>query len=75
MNKDQAKGSFDQLKGKIKQTWGRLTDDDIALYNGKQDEFFGKLEEKYGVAKEDAETQLKKLNNGVGDRSKGERAA
>ncbi len=61
MNQDQVSGKFDQLKGKIKETWGRLSDDDIALYNGKQDQFFGKLQEKYGLAKEEAENQLKEM--------------
>jgi len=72
MNQDQAKGKFDQIKGKIKQTWGRLTDDEIALANGKRDQFFGKLQEKYGLMREEAEEQLKKLED-ASDR--GERAA
>ncbi|MDP9127205.1 MAG: CsbD family protein [Pseudomonadota bacterium] len=58
MNKDQATGKFEQLKGKIKETWGRLSDDDIALYRGKQEQFYGKLQEKYGVAREEAEKRL-----------------
>lgn len=61
MNTDQAKGQFDQLKGKVKQAWGQLTDDDIALVNGHRDEFFGRLEQKYGLAKEEAEKQLRRM--------------
>ncbi len=61
MNTDQAKGQFEQLKGKIKETWGRLTDDDIALYNGKREQFVGKVREQYGMAQEDVENQLKRL--------------
>lgn len=61
VNQDQLKGTFDQVKGKLKETWGKLTDDDIALYNGKQDKFFGKLQEKYGTAREEAEKQIKQF--------------
>ena len=63
MNQDQAKGKFDQLKGKIKETWGRLTDDEIALYNGKRDQFLGKVQEKYGIMEAEAEKQLKKMES------------
>jgi uncharacterized protein YjbJ (UPF0337 family) len=61
MNQDQAKDKFDQFKGKIKETWGRLTDDDIALYNGKREQFFAKLAEKYDIMKEDAEKKLRQM--------------
>ncbi len=63
MNKEQAQGKFDQLKGQIKQTWGKLTDDDIMLYEGKRDEFLGKIKDHYGLAKEEeeAETKVKEL--------------
>ena len=52
-------GKFDQLKGKIKETWGKLSDDDIALYNGKRDQFLGKVQEQYGLQREEAEKRLK----------------
>jgi len=66
MNQDQVKGKFDQLSGKIKETWGRLSDDDIALANGKRDQFFGKLQQTYGLAKEDAEKRLNELEKSCG---------
>lgn len=59
MNKEQAQGNWNQFKGKVKETWGRLTDDDIALFNGKKDQFFGKVQEKYGIAKEEAEKNIR----------------
>jgi uncharacterized protein YjbJ (UPF0337 family) len=59
MNKEQADGKFEQLRGEFKKIWGKLTDDDIMLYNGKRDVFFGKLKEHYGLAKEEAEKQIK----------------
>ncbi|MFN7901480.1 MAG: CsbD family protein [Holosporales bacterium] len=63
MNKEQLDGKFEQLKGSIKKTWGRLTDNDIMLYNGQRDQFLGKLKEHYGLAKEDAETKVKALED------------
>ena len=66
MNKEQAQGNWNQLKGKIKETWGNLTDDDIALFNGKTEQFYGKLQEKYGVAKEKAEKQIKEFKDSCG---------
>ena len=62
MNNEQVSGKFDQMKGKMKAMWGNLTDDDIALYNGKREQFFGKLQEKYGIAKEDAETKIREMD-------------
>jgi len=59
MNKEQVDGKFEQIKGEIKKTWGKLTDDDVLLYNGKQDLFFGKMKEKYGIAKEVVEARIK----------------
>lgn len=49
---DKLKGNWDQLKGKVKQKWGNLTDDDLTYAEGKSDELLGKLEEKTGEAKE-----------------------
>ena len=61
MNQDQIDGKFEQIKGEIKKVWGKLTDDEIMLYNGKQDLFFGKVKEKYGLAKEAAELRIKEF--------------
>lgn len=61
MNKEQMSGQFEQIKGEIKKTWGKLTDDEVLLYNGKQDLFFGKVKEKYGIAKEAAEQRIKEF--------------
>ena len=41
------------MKGKIKESWGELTDNDVALYDGKREQFLGKLQENYGLAKQD----------------------
>jgi len=66
MNKEQTEGKFEQLKGKMKETWGKLTDNDFTLYNGQREQFLGKLKEHYGLAKEDAEKKLKALEETSG---------
>ncbi len=63
MNKEQIEGKYEQIKGEIKKTWGKLTDDDIALLDGQQDSFYGKVKEHYGIAREAAETQIKKFGD------------
>ncbi len=63
MNMDQAEGRFTQMKGKIKETWGKLTDNDIMLYKGQHEQFLGKLKDHYGLAKEDAEKKLKVMED------------
>jgi len=61
MNNEQVSGKAQQLKGKIKETWSKLTDNDITLLDGKRDQFLGKLKEHYGLAKEDAEKKVKAI--------------
>jgi uncharacterized protein YjbJ (UPF0337 family) len=57
MNSDQFEGKWKQLKGSVKQRWGKLTDDDITMLSGKKDEFVGKLQERYGITREQAERE------------------
>ena len=52
------KGHWNVLKGKVKETWGKLTDDDIAEIGGKKDQLIGKLQKKYGYTKEEAAKQV-----------------
>ena len=54
MNSDQFEGKWKQLKGSLKQQWGKLTDDDVSQMSGKKDELVGKLQERYGITKEQA---------------------
>ncbi len=58
MNRDQFFGKWHELKGKVKEKWGKLTDDDIAMINGKWDQLSGKLQQKYGWAREQAEREI-----------------
>ena len=58
MNDDILKGKWAQLKGKVKEQWGKLTDDDLTAIGGKKDEFLGKLQERYGYRKDQAEKEV-----------------
>lgn len=55
MNSDQLSGKWKQMKGAAKQHWGKLTDDDLEVIAGKHEALVGKLQERYGMAKEDAQ--------------------
>jgi uncharacterized protein YjbJ (UPF0337 family) len=63
MNKDQVAGGWRQLKGKVRQQWGKLTDDDLQQLEGNAEELAGKIQERYGVAREDAERQAKEFRS------------
>jgi uncharacterized protein YjbJ (UPF0337 family) len=58
MNSDQLQGKWKQMKGSVKERWGKLTDDDIDIINGQNDQLVGKIQEKYGIAKEEAQRQV-----------------
>ena len=67
MNWDQIEGDWTQMKGKVKEQWGKLTDDQLDVIAGKRDQLSGKIQEQYGYTKERAEEELDKwteLNNG-----------
>jgi len=55
MNQDQLQGKWKQLRGSVKQQWGKLTDDDLNVIAGKRDMLIGKLQERYGYAREEAQ--------------------
>jgi uncharacterized protein YjbJ (UPF0337 family) len=57
MNWDKVEGEWKQLKGHIKAKWAKLTDDDLKMLEAKKDALVGKLQERYGVAREEAERQ------------------
>lgn len=58
MNWDQIKGNWNQFKGKAKQQWGDLTDDELDKAEGRRDVLVGKIQEKYGITKQEAERQV-----------------
>lgn len=59
MNNDIIKGKWKQLSGQIQKQWGKLTDDDLTVAEGTRDYLAGKLQERYGLAKDEAETQIR----------------
>lgn len=59
MNWDIAEGNWKQFKGKVKTQWGKLTDDHLDQISGKRQELSGRIQEAYGVSKDEAEKQIK----------------
>lgn len=59
MNEDSIKGNWNQFKGKVKEQWGKLTDDDLDVIEGKRDQLLGKIQERQGLARDAAEKDLK----------------
>ena len=57
----QFKGSWNEVKGKLKQKYGQLTDDDLALAEGKENELLGQLQQKLGKSKEDLRREIESL--------------
>ena len=58
MNWDQVEGQLKQVGGKLKEKWAKLTDDDLLLLKGKKEVFLGKLQQRSGLAKDDAEKEF-----------------
>jgi uncharacterized protein YjbJ (UPF0337 family) len=58
MNWDRIAGNWKQITGKAKEQWGELTDDDLDVVNGRRDQLAGKIQERYGVARDEAERQV-----------------
>jgi uncharacterized protein YjbJ (UPF0337 family) len=58
MNWDRIEGNWKQFKGKARQQWGKLTDDDVEFVEGKRTELAGRIQQRYGVARDEAERQI-----------------
>ena len=58
MNWDQVEGKWKQLQGTVKQKWGKLTDDDLDQIAGSRDRLVGKIQERYGIARDAAEQEV-----------------
>ena len=58
MNWDRVEGNWKQVKGKVKEQWGKLTDDHLDVIAGKRDQLVGKIQESYGIGKDEVERQL-----------------
>jgi uncharacterized protein YjbJ (UPF0337 family) len=58
MNEDTMKGNWNQFKGKVKEQWGKLTDDDLDVIGGKREQLVGRIQERHGYAKDQAEREV-----------------
>ena len=58
MNRDIFTGNWTQLKGRVREQWGKLTDDDIDRVQGKAEQLIGRVQERYGIEKDEAERQF-----------------
>jgi uncharacterized protein YjbJ (UPF0337 family) len=63
MNEDKIKGQWKQLSGKIKARWGKLTDDDLTTASGNAEYLTGKVQERYGIAKDEAHKQVREFES------------
>jgi uncharacterized protein YjbJ (UPF0337 family) len=63
MNWNQVEGKWKQMKGSVKTRWGKLTDDDLDVIAGQRDQLVGRIQERYGIAKDDAQRQVDEWNN------------
>jgi uncharacterized protein YjbJ (UPF0337 family) len=62
MNSDQVEGKWKQMTGAIKEKWGQLTDDDLTAIGGKKDILIGKIQERYGLARDEAEREVQEFD-------------
>jgi len=58
MNNDTLKGQWTELKGKVRTQWGKLTHDDVEVVKGEAEQLAGRIQERYGVAKDEAHRQI-----------------
>ena len=65
MNRDQIKGKWKRLRGKVRERWGKLTGAKLDVVAGKRDQWLGKLQEKYGSTKKQAERELDHWRKGL----------
>ena len=61
MNKDRMEGNWKQFKGKVQEKWGKLTNDDMDMINGRREQLVGRIQECYGIAQDAAEKQVKEF--------------
>jgi uncharacterized protein YjbJ (UPF0337 family) len=62
MNEDTLKGQWTQLKGAVREQWGKLTNDDVDQIQGRTEQLVGKIQQRYGIARDEAEREVKTWN-------------
>jgi uncharacterized protein YjbJ (UPF0337 family) len=65
MNWDTVKGQWKQFRGKVKENWGQLTDDDLDRIEGRRDQLLGAVQKRYGLAREEAERQVHNFETAI----------
>jgi len=65
MNWDQIQGNWKQFSGKVREHWGKLTDDDFDRIAGQRDQLLGIIQKRYGIAREEAEEQVRKFERTI----------
>jgi uncharacterized protein YjbJ (UPF0337 family) len=68
MNWNRIEGNWKQVKGKVQEQWGKLTDDDFDVVGGRREQLAGKIQERYGIAKDEAEKQIATWERSATDR-------
>jgi uncharacterized protein YjbJ (UPF0337 family) len=63
MNEDKVKGQWKQLAGKVKAKWGKLTDDDLKVAEGNSEYLAGRIQERYGIARDEAKKQVREFSS------------
>jgi uncharacterized protein YjbJ (UPF0337 family) len=58
MNQDRIEGRWKQLKGRVKEQWGRLTEDDLDVIAGRRDQLLGRIQQRHGLARDDADREV-----------------
>lgn len=65
MNEDRIKGKWKQLTGSVKEKWGKLTDDDLKVLEGNSEYLAGRIQERYGIARDEAERQVREFERSL----------
>jgi uncharacterized protein YjbJ (UPF0337 family) len=65
MNRDQWEGNWKQIRGRVKEQWGKLSDDDLDEIGGRMDQLVGRIQQRYGMAREEAERSVREWNDRV----------
>jgi uncharacterized protein YjbJ (UPF0337 family) len=66
MNKDTLQGQWTQVKGKVREKWGRLTDDDLDVIEGRREQLVGKIQERYGRGRDEVEREVDAFTRSCG---------
>ena len=69
MNWDTVKGDWKQFKGKVKESWGKLTDQELEVIEGKRDQLIGAIQKRYGIARDEAVRQVEQFEHTCGTES------